>query len=95
MHRCVLAILLGALAASVRAGQVASPDATDPNVLRTADSVRPSVQIAQKGRLLILTYRTVGSNGELPASTDPRPQSPMFTIYKGQRRIASGQFAYG
>lgn len=95
MHRCVWIILLGAMAVSARAEQAVSPDATDPNELRIADSVSPSVQITHQGRLLILTYRPPESDGRQPSDADPRPQPPAFTIYKGQRKIASGRFEYG
>lgn len=93
MQHCLQIVLLAATVISLPAGRAASGDATSTGELRIRDLTKPSVGVARQGRLLILTYKPPEPNeGQ---SADPRGQSPAFTIYAGQEKIASGRFEYG
>jgi hypothetical protein len=60
---------------------------------RSGSSMLPTVTVKHQGHLLVLTYRAAG--GGLSSNTRPRGEPPTFTIYKGSRQVASGQFEYG
>ena len=70
-----------------------SPD--QPAVLKAGGPLRPAVRTERRGRVLVLNYELVGIGSEKYRPV-PTPQGPpSFTIYKGDRAIASGQFQYG
>ena len=73
-------------------GQTAPPD--EAPALKIERPVKPAVTVQRQGRLLILSYRLVGADGEPYTQSVPSNQ-PEFTVYRGQRKIASGQFQYG
>jgi hypothetical protein len=51
---------------------------------------RPGVAAERQGRLLVLSYRAPDGEAQSKPGTPPR-----FAVYRGQRKIASGQFEYG
>jgi hypothetical protein len=55
----------------------------------------PTVTVERHGRLLVLTYGPKSTGGALMSNAGPRGEPPGFTVYKGQRKVASGQFEYG
>lgn len=72
--------------------------ALDPNAALAApaqDQAKPSVAIDRDGRLLVLTYRPLGSGGGRISNAAAQGRSPAFTVYRGQKKIVSGQFRYG
>ena len=66
-----------------------------PLVLQSGGAPLPTVTVERHGRLLVLTYGTTSAGGGLLADAGPRGEPPRFAVYKGQRKIASGQFEYG
>jgi hypothetical protein len=80
------------------AGQESSPRAPVlgiPGVPERAGFVGPAVEVEHKGRLLVLTYGPRPGAGGLLSNAGPPGEPPGFTVYKGQQKIASGQFEYG
>jgi hypothetical protein len=55
---------------------------------------KPAVTVERRGRLLVLNYKLVGTDGQplAPSGSGGRPE---FAIHQGNRKIASGQFEYG
>jgi hypothetical protein len=72
---------------------VISPD--QPAVLKAGGPLRQTVSINRRGSVLVLNYGLVGIGDEeyRPATRSQEP--PSFTVYKGNRTIASGKFEYG
>jgi hypothetical protein len=66
-----------------------------PMIVKSGGPVLPTVAVEHKGRLLVLTYGPTSAGGALMSNAGPRGEPPEFTIYKGQRKIASGHFEYG
>jgi hypothetical protein len=66
-----------------------------PGVPERVGFVGPAIEVEHKGRLLVMTYGPQSAGGGLMANPGPRDEPPGFTVYKGQRKIASGQFEYG
>jgi hypothetical protein len=55
-----------------------------------------SVTVSRRGKSLVLSYRLVGAGGETyrrlqQASSKP----PRFTIFQGEKKLASGEFEFG
>jgi hypothetical protein len=52
--------------------------------------------VQRRGHSLNLQYRLVGAGGETyqPLRQDPN-EPPRFTIYRGEKEIASGKFEFG
>jgi hypothetical protein len=67
----------------------------EPVILESGGPLLPMVTVEHKGRLLVLTYGPTSAGGGQSANADARGEPPGFTVYKGQRKIASGQFEYG
>jgi hypothetical protein len=65
-----------------------------PEVLKLGSPLRQEVQVTRQGRLLILNYKLLGIGGEAYRSTST-VKPPRFTVYRGDKAIASGQFEYG
>ena len=64
-------------------------------ILKSAGVQPSAVTVTRQGRLLVLTYRPKPAGSVRSASAGPRGAAPQFAVYKGQRQIASGRFAYG
>lgn len=55
-----------------------------------------SVAVSRRGRILRLDYRLVGINGQTYRLLhQDRSKPPEFAIYKGDKRLVTGQFAFG
>jgi hypothetical protein len=74
-------------------GQEAPQDG--PVILKSGGLLQPTVTVERHGRLLVLTYGPKSADGGQLTTADPRGEPPGFTVYQGQRKIASGQFEYG
>jgi len=94
-------VLIGVFAACIGLGRTYCPAAAfdlDPNAAFAASAenqARPSVAIERVGRLLVLNYRPLGPGGGRLSNAAVQGRSPAFTVYRGQKKIASGQFRYG
>ena len=72
---------------------IISPHA--PAVLKAGGPILQVVHAERQGRMLVLNYELVGIGDEKyrPVMTPQGP--PSFTVYKGDKVIASGRFEYG
>lgn len=68
--------------------------ADKPATLKVGAPLIPAVKAQREGRILRLSCELLGAGGEAYTSTD-RSKPPTFTVYKGQKKIASGQFEFG
>jgi len=65
-------------------------------VLAAGGPLTNSVSLGRQGKYLRLNYQLLGAGGEVYQSARvDRSQPPEFAVYKGDRKIASGKFAYG
>ena len=65
-----------------------------PAVLKVGAPLKQTMEVKRQGKALALDYKLLGVGGEAYARAD-RSNPPSFTVYKGDKEIASGQFAYG
>ena len=68
--------------------------ADKPAVLKLGAPLTQTVKVKRQGSVLVLNYELLGSDGEKYTSSD-RSKPPTFTIYKGDKEIASGKFEFG
>jgi len=66
-----------------------------PAVLKVGAPLKHSVGIRRRGRILFLDYRLVGVGGEIYTGRMNRSKPPTFTVYKGDKEIASDKFEFG
>ncbi len=73
---------------------IADPNA--PATLKIGAPLRQVVKVERQGPVMALSYELVGQGGEPYAISRNRPeQRPAFTVYKGDRKVASGDFEFG
>ena len=65
-----------------------------PAVLKVGAPLKQTVEVRRQGSLLLLNYKLLGAGGEAYTS-DNRSDPPGFSVYKGDKKIASGKFEYG
>ena len=65
-----------------------------PAVLKVGAPLKQIVTAEREGRVLSLDYKLLGIGGEEYVNSDSN-KPPTFTVYKGGKRIASGEFEYG
>jgi len=63
-------------------------------VLKIGAPLVPTIKAQRQGRILRLSFELLGVGGEAYTTGD-RSTPPTFTVYKGQREIASGEFEFG
>ena len=66
-----------------------------PAVLTAGGPLTNSVWFNRRGKNLSLTYRLVGEGGTYQMVKQDRSHRPEFTIYQGDKKIASGKFEFG
>jgi len=69
-------------------------DEDKPSVLKAGAPLKQIVTAERQGRTLELNYELLGIGGEKYVNSDSN-KPPTFTVYKGDKRIASGEFEYG
>ncbi len=65
-----------------------------PAVLKYGAPLKQTVKIKRQGSVLVLNYELLGQGGENYTSSN-RSKPPTFTIYKGDKEIASDKFEFG
>jgi len=65
----------------------------EPAILKAGGPLEQRVTVQRKGQLLTMDYRLIGVAGESYRNDNRYP--PTFTIYKGDKEIASGKFQFG
>ena len=63
-------------------------------VLKLGAPLRQTVKVQRQGTVLVLNFELLGGGGEKYTSSD-RSKPPTFTIYKGDKEIASDKFEFG
>ena len=53
------------------------------------------VQVNRQGRRLILQYELVDSEGKIQDLRKITREAPHFSVYQGDRKLATGQFEFG
>jgi hypothetical protein len=72
----------------------AEPNA--PATLRIGAPLRHVVKVERQGPTMVLAYELIGQGGEPYVLSRNRPeQRPAFTVYRGDRKVASGDFEFG
>ena len=71
-------------------------DAKTPAGLDAGGPLTNSVIATRRGRNLELSYRLIGAGGATyQLDNQDRSRPPEFAIFKGDRKVASGKFAFG
>ena len=65
-----------------------------PKILKVGGPLRQEITAGCRGRTLVLRHEFLGIGGER-YSPEGRDRPPRFTIFQGQKAVASGQFEYG
>ena len=65
-----------------------------PAVLKVGAPLKQTVKAQRRGRILALNYELLGVGGEMYVSAN-RSKPPTFTVYKGDKEIASDKFEFG
>jgi hypothetical protein len=65
----------------------------EPAILKAGGPLEQRITVQSKGQLLTMDYRLIGIAGE--GYRLEREYGPTFTIYKGDKEIASGKFQFG
>lgn len=81
---------------SSRSDKWITVDEEKPAVLAVGGPLTNSVSINRQGKYLRLNYELLGAGGEAyQLAQADRSRPPEFAVYQGDRKIASGKFAYG
>lgn len=65
-----------------------------PAMLAVGGPLTNTVAVSRHGKALSLSYKLVGAGGESYQLVGPR-QQPLWSVYQGDKRIASGKFEFG
>ena len=66
-----------------------------PAVLTAGGPLTNSVSVSRRGRYLALNYQLVGAGGPYQLVNQDRSHPPEFTVYQGDKKVASGKFEFG
>lgn len=64
-------------------------------VLAVGGPLTNSVSLRREGRKLALNYQLLGAGGAYQLVNQDRLHPPEFTVYQGEKKIASGKFQFG
>jgi hypothetical protein len=64
-----------------------------PATFKVGAPLKQTVTIERQGPVLALNYKLTGVGGETYAGT--RSKRPSFTVFKGDKEVASGRFEFG
>ena len=65
-----------------------------PSMLKVGAPLKQTVGVQRQGGILVLNYELLGVGGEKYTGGD-RSKPPTFTVYKGDKEIASDKFEFG
>ena len=66
----------------------------EPATLKLGGPLKPTVNVERQGRQLVMSYSLFGVGGELYTNGNTA-NPPRFTVYRGDKIIASDTFEYG
>ena len=71
-------------------------DANVPATLKVGAPLRQVVRTEREGSTMVLGYELIGQGGECYSisRTEDNP-APSFAVYRGDRKVASGDFEFG
>lgn len=69
-----------------------TPD--EPGTLKIGAPLKQIINVNRQGRNLVMNYELLGVGGEKYTGGN-RSQPPTFTVYKGNKKIASDKFEFG
>jgi len=69
-------------------------DKDKPAVLKVGAPLKQTVKAQRQGSVLVLNYELLGIGGEIYTDRDTS-KPPTFTVYKGDKEIASDKFEFG
>jgi hypothetical protein len=64
-----------------------------PASVKAGGPLRQVVKVQRRGKMLVMDYQLIGAGGEWYRVSGG--QRPSFTVYKGDKKIASGKFEFG
>lgn len=71
----------------------------DPNIpatLKVGAPLRQVIEVKRQGSIMGLTYELIGQGGErYSINREQNSPAPSFAVYKGNRKVASGDFEFG
>jgi len=71
-------------------------DANAPATLTLGAPLRQSVKVERQGPVMVLNYELIGRGGErYVINRGENAKSPTFTVYRGDSKVASGDFEFG
>ncbi len=71
-------------------------DPNTPATLRVGAPLRQVIEAHRQGSIMSLTYELVGQGGECyDIRQDLQDRSPAFAVYRGDRKVGSGDFEFG
>jgi hypothetical protein len=70
-------------------------NATKPAVLTAGGPLTNLVSVSRQGRKLSLNYQLAGAGGAYQLVNQDRLHPPEFTVYQGDKKVASGKFEFG
>ncbi len=65
----------------------------EPAILKAGGPLEQHITVQRKNQLLTMDYQLIGAAGESYRNNNRYP--PTFTIYKGDKEVASGKFQFG
>jgi hypothetical protein len=65
----------------------------EPAVLKVGAPLKQTVKIARRGYTLVLDYNLAGVGGETYGSS--KSNRPVFTVFRGEKKVATGEFEFG
>ena len=66
-----------------------------PAVLTAGGPLTNSVSVSRRGKYLSMNYQLVGAGGAYQVVNQDRSHPPEFTVYQGDKKVASGKFEFG
>jgi len=66
-----------------------------PGVLVVGGPLTNSLSVMKRGRHLLLSYHLEGVGGLYELVNQDRSHPPEFTVYRGDKKLATGRFQYG
>ena len=74
--------------------RLVSVTSDEPATLKIGGPLKQTVKVNRQGRLLVMNYELLGVDGEqYTGGTSGEP--PTFTVYRGDKEIASDKFEFG
>lgn len=74
----------------------AAVDSNAPGALKIGAPLRQTVRIARQGPMMVLHYELIGQGGERYAvERGQDTPKPAFAVYRGDDKVASGDFEFG